>query len=89
MIEPPVANSGIAGGACVIAVAAPATMNDPRVSRDREAPVEKQRKEEGRGERRQTSGTRSVPFIHIYIYTNGEAIFGAHPMSSLRLNARQ
>ena len=49
----PVANSGVAGGACVIAVAAPATMNDPRVSRDREAPVEKQRKEEGRGERRQ------------------------------------
>ena len=53
MIEPPVTNSGVAGGACVIAVAAPATMNDPRVSRDREAPVEKQRKEEGRGERRQ------------------------------------
>ena len=52
-IEPPVANSGVAGGACVIAVAAaPAAMQGRGEGKEKE----KEREKRGRGERERREG---------------------------------
>ena len=54
LIEPPVANSGIAGGACVIAVAAAAPV--AMQGRGQGEEKEKEREKRGRGERERREG---------------------------------
>ena len=54
LIEPPVANSGIAGGACVIAVAAAAPV--AMQGRGEGEEKEKEREKRGRGERERREG---------------------------------
>ena len=66
LIEPPVANSGVAGGACVIAVAAPATMNDPKAKGSRS--VRRKAKEGGREGREETDLGYAKRTLYTYIY---------------------
>ena len=54
LTEPPVANSGVAGGACVIAVAAPATA--AMQGRGEGEEKEKEREKRGRRERERREG---------------------------------